>query len=165
MAQKLQELISHWDLQFQRKVLSHLLCDPLLLPIFLDYIVRCEKLLQCEIVCNGLAQAWKGVKSRSERDKALVRRMIRPLLFLLMKLRVWEQQLLTSVWISTPFIGLWHAEGLWASVFLERTGPYSRAIVRNTCPISGHTIHGNWHFVHNLWTFCWMGIKFCIEHL
>ena len=88
VAQKLQELISHWDLQFQRKVLSHLLCDPLLLPIFLDYIVRCEKLLQCEIVCNGLAQAWKGVKSRSERDKALVRRMIRPLLFLLMKLRV-----------------------------------------------------------------------------
>jgi hypothetical protein len=40
-----------------------------------------------------------------------------------------------------------------------------RAIARNTCPISGHIVRGNWHFVHNLKTFCWMGIKFCTEHL
>jgi hypothetical protein len=76
VAQKLQELTGHRGLQFQRKVLSHLLRDPLLLHVLPDYIVRCEKLLQCEIVCDGLAQAWKGVKSGSGRDKALARRVI-----------------------------------------------------------------------------------------
>jgi hypothetical protein len=55
VVQKFQELISHRGLQFQRKVLSHLLCDPLLLPVLPDYIVRCEKLLQYKIVCDGLA--------------------------------------------------------------------------------------------------------------
>jgi hypothetical protein len=34
-------------------------------------------------VCDGLAQAWKGVKSGSERDKALARRVIEAIVIFL----------------------------------------------------------------------------------
>lgn len=56
--------------------MSHILKMPLLQHVLPNDVVRREKLLQCEVVCNGLAQAWKGLKSGSGKDKALARRVL-----------------------------------------------------------------------------------------
>ena len=76
VAFRLQDLTGHQGLEFQQRFFSHLLTNPLLLLVLLDYVSRSKKLLQCEIVCDGFAQAWKGVKSGYGKDKALARRVI-----------------------------------------------------------------------------------------
>ena len=76
VTKNLHELISHRGLDFQKRVMSHLLLQPSLQPILPYYVIKREKLMQCEIVCDGLAQAWKGVKSGSGKDKTLARRVI-----------------------------------------------------------------------------------------
>ncbi len=44
---------------FQMLVFKKLLVLPMLQSMMPNYVVRCEKLLQCEDVCNSLAIAWK----------------------------------------------------------------------------------------------------------
>ena len=43
-------------------------------PALPENLVRQKKLLQCEVVCDGLVEAWKGVKFGCGRDKALATR-------------------------------------------------------------------------------------------
>jgi hypothetical protein len=45
-----------------------LLVFPVLQLIMLDYVVKREKLLQCEDVCNSLAIAWEGLKYGARKD-------------------------------------------------------------------------------------------------
>jgi hypothetical protein len=63
------------------------------------------------------------------------------------------------VFMDIVYLFLGHCNFTWC------TKKNLRAIARNTCPISGHIVRGNWHFVHNLKNFCWIGVKIFTEHL
>jgi hypothetical protein len=41
-----------------------------------DYVVKCEKLLQCEDVCNSLATVWKGLKYGAGKDIYVARNVV-----------------------------------------------------------------------------------------
>lgn len=63
---------SEWQKIFFKKFLD----QPVLQSVLPNFIAQREDLEQCRVVCDGLAQAWSGLKYGIGRDKKLARNVI-----------------------------------------------------------------------------------------
>lgn len=61
---------------YQRRVLEKLFDQGVLQPSLPDYVTNHKKLAQCQTVCDGLAEAWKGLKYGQGKDKYTARNVI-----------------------------------------------------------------------------------------
>lgn len=76
LAYTVNELTSGRGLEYQRAVLDKFLEHPLLAHVLPDSVLNRKRLEHCRIVCNGLADAWSGLKYGVGRDRYLARNVI-----------------------------------------------------------------------------------------
>lgn len=63
-------------LQYQRAVFKKLLEQRILREVLPDFVLQKRELEECRVVCNGLADAWSGLKYGIGRDRFLARNVI-----------------------------------------------------------------------------------------
>jgi len=63
--------------KFQIKMFERLLALPVLQFAMPDYVVRHKELLQCEVVCNSLSTAWKGLKYGVGKDQYVAQNVVK----------------------------------------------------------------------------------------
>jgi len=67
---------SEKGLEYQREVVSNFLDQPVLQKLLPDSVVDRRRLQGCEVVCNGLAEAWSELKYKTGKDQSLARGVI-----------------------------------------------------------------------------------------
>jgi hypothetical protein len=62
------EIISHEGVEYQKKVLRKCFKQPLLQPLMPNFVVKENKLQQCEAICENIGATWKDLKYGKGKD-------------------------------------------------------------------------------------------------
>jgi hypothetical protein len=76
LALALHNLTNSGGLDYQKALFQKLLEQPILQNLLPKYVVHRKELESCRVVCDGLHDAWSGLKFGFVRDKKLVRNVI-----------------------------------------------------------------------------------------
>jgi hypothetical protein len=76
LALALHSLTNSGGLDYQKALFQKLLEQPILQNLLPEYVVHRKELESCRVVCDGLHDAWSGLKFGFGRDKKLARNVI-----------------------------------------------------------------------------------------